>query len=71
MSLYVPPNSQIPISLVKAHSIFPTSKNPRTSSALRWYSSPMDDDIEVEDETIEVDNLTNDQVPQEKEKKNK
>ena len=66
MSWFVPPNYQLSISLVEARSIFPTSKNPRTSSALRWYSSPMNDYIEVEDETIEVDNPTNDQVPQEK-----
>ncbi|CAI9288520.1 unnamed protein product [Lactuca saligna] len=33
--------------------------------------STTNDYIEVEDETIEVDNLTNDQVPQEKEKKTK
>ncbi|CAH1413004.1 unnamed protein product [Lactuca virosa] len=50
-----------------------------SSPVIRWSSarrrlaghqmSKTDDYIEVEDETIEVDNPTNDQVPQEKEKK--
>ncbi|CAH1446903.1 unnamed protein product [Lactuca virosa] len=65
----VPASSPVLVVAVARHSLASRQSSPRQSSSSPVASRQSRHLQELEDETIEVDNPTNDQVPQEKEKK--